>query len=54
MKTRKEQKTLKRESLQSRVKHGLSLTKKKSIQETRPERSEQFYVLEGICFESGV
>jgi hypothetical protein len=54
MKSRKQQKTLKRERLQSRVKHGLSLTKKKTLQETRPERDEQFYIVEGICFEYGV
>ena len=50
MKRRKEQKTLKRERLQ--IKRGL--TKKRSIQETKRERDEHFYTIEGLCFEFGV
>ena len=53
MKSRK-QKTLKRESLQSRVKHGLSLTKKKSMQETNRESDQHLFFIERVRFESCV
>jgi len=50
MKTRKERKTLKRE--RSQVKRGVM--KKQSIQETKRDRGEHFYTIEGLCFEFGV
>jgi hypothetical protein len=50
MKTRKERKTLKRES--SQVKRGL--TKKQSMRETKREKGEQLFIFEGLCFEYGV
>jgi len=51
MKTKTVQKTLKKES-QSRVKHGL--TKKRSIQELKQDKSEHLYFIERLCFESVV
>jgi|GEM_PF-3164644 len=50
MKTRKERKTLKRE--RSQVKRGQM--KKRSVQETKQDRDEHFYTIEGLCFEFGV
>lgn len=50
MKTRKERKTPERE--RSQVKRGL--TKKQSVQETKQDRGEHFYTIEGLCFEFGV
>jgi len=50
MKTRKERKTHKRE--RSQVKRGVM--KKQSIQETKRDRGEHFYTIEGLCFGFGV
>lgn len=50
MKTRKERKTHKRE--RSQVKRGVM--KKQSIQETKRDRGEHFFTIEGLCFEFGV
>lgn len=50
MKTKKERKTLKRE--RSQVKR--SPMKKHSIQETKRDRGEHFYSIEGLFFEFGV
>ena len=50
MKTRKERKTHKRQ--RSQVKRGVM--KKQSIQETKRDRGEHFYTIEGLCFEFGV
>ena len=50
MKTRKEQKTLKRE--RSQVKR--SLMKKQSTQETKRGKGEHFYTFEGLGLEFGI
>ena len=50
MKTRKERKTLKRE--RSQVKRGMM--RKQSNQETKRDKGEYLYTIEGLCFEFGV